>query len=71
MSENIIIAVLGVIASMFGSASLINWRLKELEKKVDNHNSYAQKFSEVSTDIAIIHKDIEYIKEMVINVRNN
>lgn len=37
-------------------------RLASLEKKVDEHNGYAQKFSETSRNIATIQKDIEWIK---------
>lgn len=65
MTENVIIAIIGVIGSLLGSATLINWRLKELEKKVDEHNGYAQKFSEYTTNLAVMAKDIEYIKKQV------
>jgi len=54
MSENIVIALIGAAVSLVGSASLINWRLKSLEKKVDEHNGYAQKFAESSKDLALM-----------------
>lgn len=63
MSENIVIALIGAAVSLVGSASLINWRLKSLEKKVDEHNGYAQKFAESSKDLALMQKDIEFIRE--------
>lgn len=50
---------------MVGSATLINWRLKKLEEKVEIHNGYAEKFSDISTAIALIQKDMEYIKKAV------
>lgn len=37
-------------------------RLCALEKKVDIHNGYAEKFGSVSNDITKIQKDIEYLK---------
>lgn len=59
MSENIIIALLGVASSML----LVNWRLKKLEEKVDRHNSYSDKIASLTQDVALIQKDIEYIKK--------
>jgi len=70
MSDTILVAVItlvGIIISGFisvvVSASLTNWRLKEIEKRLDSHNGYAQKFADASTDIELIKKDISYIKE--------
>lgn len=34
-------------------------RLKEIEKKLDIHNGYAEKFSEIGMDIAVIKNDIK------------
>jgi len=63
MSENILIAIIGMVGSVAGSALLINWRLKELERKVDIHNGYAEKFNEINIAITAMAKDIEYIKK--------
>ena len=65
MSEGIIIALIGAIASVLSSAALVNWRIKKLEEKVDKHNGYSDIISHMQTDIALIQKDISYIKEMV------
>jgi len=65
MSENIIIAIIGMVGSIAGSALLINWRLKELERKVDIHNGYAEKFADINVSLAGMAKDIEYIKKAV------
>lgn len=40
----------------------IEERFKVVEKKLDEHNGYAEKFSEISNAIVSIKKDIEYIK---------
>lgn len=61
MSENIIIALLGVASSML----LVNWRLKKLEEKVDKHNGWGEKFQGQSTDIAVIKNDLNYIKSAI------
>jgi hypothetical protein len=34
-------------------------RLSGVEKRLDEHNNYAARFSEISTDIAVIKNDIK------------
>ena len=48
--------------------ALLEYRLEQVEKKLDSHNGYAQKFSEssdrlgkIETDIAVIKTSMEYI----------
>lgn len=65
MTEGIIIALIGAVASVISSAALVNWRIKKLEEKVDAHNKYSDKIASMQTDIALIQKDISYIREMV------
>lgn len=38
-------------------------KLDVLEKKVDLHNSYGQKFGDVATAMVSMQKDIEYLKK--------
>lgn len=35
----------------------------EVKKRLDEHNGYAEKFADAKKDIALIQKDIEYIKK--------
>lgn len=65
MTENIIIAIIGAIVSIISSASLVNYRLNKLEEKVDKHNGYSDKISKMQTDIALIQKDINWIKDAI------
>lgn len=37
-------------------------KMNRLEKKVDEHNEYGKKFGEVATSLAVMAKDIEYLK---------
>ena len=53
-----------------------NDRLDTIEKKVDSHNHYAQKFAEfkeeinnISTTQKLIQKDVSYIKKEVFHER--
>lgn len=63
MDQTLIISLVTVIISAISSLSLVNWRLKEIEKRLDSHNHYAQKFADASTDIALIKQDLTYVKE--------
>lgn len=38
-------------------------RLDRFEKKVDEHNGYAQKFETISKDIAVIKTEIEILRK--------
>lgn len=38
-------------------------RLDTIEKKIDIHNGYAEKFGDIQKDIAVIKKDIEYLRK--------
>ena len=37
-------------------------RLVGVEKRLDDHNNYAQKFGEIQTDIAVIKNEIKNLK---------
>ena len=66
MSAEIIAALISLIGVVFSAAvslQLVNWRLQKIEERLKEHNSYAERFAEASKDIALIQKDIQYIKE--------
>ena len=41
---------------------LIEYRMGNVERKLDEHNSYAIRFEEIEKAIIAIQKDIEYMK---------
>ena len=41
---------------------VIDEKISRLEKKVDVHNGYAEKFAENNKTLAVMAKDIEYLK---------
>ena len=61
MSDTIIVAILGFIGSCIGSLagiSLIKYRIEQLEKKVEKHNSIVER-------TFILEEDVKYLKEDV------
>ena len=61
MSDTIIVAILGFAGSCIGSLagiSLIKYRIEQLEKKVERHNSIVER-------TFILEEDVKYLKEDV------
>ena len=61
MSDTIIVAMLGFAGSCIGSLagiSLIKYRIAQLEKKVEKHNSIVER-------TFILEEDVKYLKEDV------
>ena len=63
-------AIIGAVLLHRKTVALLEYRMGEVEKKLDEHNGYAKKFSEVTavlsevkTDIAVIRNDISYLKQ--------
>lgn len=67
MSESIIIALLSLIGTFLGSlsgvitsAKLTNYRLKQLENKVEKHNNFAEKIPLLELRI----KELEHSEQL-------
>ena len=65
MSEGIIVALIGVIGTFAGSyftnrktMALIEYRLKQLEEKVNKHNNLIERTYELEKEVAVIHEEI-------------
>ncbi len=44
------------------TVALLEYRMEKVEKKLDSHNGYAEKFAQTSADMAEVRKDIAVIK---------
>lgn len=62
-------AIIGAVLSYRKTVTILEERMKSVEKKLDEHNGYAQKFTDITedfarlkTDIAVIRNDISYLK---------
>ena len=69
MSDVIIVAVITGICSVIGQWLIsrerevrLDERLKSVEKKLDEHNGYAQKFEAIQIDIAKISTKLENVE---------
>ncbi len=74
MSEGIIAAVLALVGTMFGtfggivtSGKLTNYRLEQLEKKVDTHNNFALRIPLLEQKIEAVTEKTEKIEKRGIN----
>lgn len=59
MSDTIIVAILGFTGSCIGSLAgigLIKYRIEQLEKKVEKHNSIVER-------TFVLEEDVKYLKE--------
>jgi len=69
MSEVIITAIIAGVCSVVGQWLIsrereirLDERLKNVEKKLDEHNGYAQKFETIQIDIAKISTKLENLE---------
>lgn len=62
-----VLAFIGTLCGTFGgiltSAKLTNYRIKQLEIKVDKHNGFAERMPLVEKDVSILKDDIREIKK--------
>lgn len=64
--QSIIVAILGMIGALGGSwianrksMALIEYRLKELEEKVNKHNNLIERTYQLEKEVAIIQEEIK------------
>ena len=70
MTDTVIVALLslgGTILGSFGgiltSSKLTNYRIEQLEKKVDKHNHFAQR-------VPVVEEQLNSVKERIENLEN-
>ena len=66
MTESIVAAIIagcfamiGTFAGIIKANELTNYRIKELEKKVDKHNNFAERMPLAEKDIKLLQKSDE------------
>lgn len=66
MSETIIISLISLVGTLAGSlggilvsSKMTNYRIEQLEKKVDKHNNFAEKIPIINEQIKVINHRID------------
>ena len=69
MSEVVIVAILSLIGTLVGSLTgiltankLTNYRIEQLEKKVEKHNNVIERVYRLEKDGAVIQEEITQLK---------
>ena len=69
MESTVVVALISLIGTLVGSMSgilvsskLTNYRIEQLEKKVDKHNNFAEKIPILSTKIDILSERVEELE---------
>lgn len=70
MTDTVIVALLALAGSLVGtfggilvSAKLTNYRLEQLEKKVEKHNNFATRMPLVENEIEHINEEIHHLQK--------
>lgn len=77
MSENIIIAVLSFVGTLFGSlagifatSKLSNYRIEQLEKKVDKHNNLIERTYSIEKRLDVQEEKIDVANHRISDLEN-
>ena len=69
MSEVVIVAILSLVGTLIGSLAgiltankLTNYRIEQLEKKVEKHNSVIERVYKLEKEEAVIQEEINQLK---------
>lgn len=65
MSDTIVVAIISFIGTClgsFGGINLIKYRIEQLEKKVEKHNSVVDRTFILEEDMKYMRQDIEELK---------
>lgn len=69
MQSEIIVAILGMMGTLLGSglgvmasASKTNFRLSQLEKKVEVHNHLIERMTKVESEVTELQNDVRDLK---------
>jgi len=71
ISNDVIVALLGMAGTIIGSfigviasSKLTNFRLKQLEQKVDKHNNFAERIPVVEEKIKVLNHRVEDLEKL-------
>ena len=69
MSETVIVALISLLGTLFGTFAgiltankLTNYRIEQLEKKVEQHNKVVERVYKLEKQEAVIEEEIEHLQ---------
>lgn len=69
MSETVLVAILSLIGTLCGSLfgiltanKLTNYRIEQLEKKVEKHNQVIERVYNLEKNEAVLEEELEHLK---------
>lgn len=72
MSETIIVALLSLLGTLIGSVcgilaanKLTNYRIEQLEKKVEKHNNVIERVFELEKHEAVLNEEMEVVNHRI------
>lgn len=72
MTETIVTSIIGVIGSFLGTLAgimintkLMNYRIEQLEKKVDKHNHVIERVYQLEKSEAVFKEDIKVVNHRI------
>ena len=78
MTETMFIALLSLLGTLVGSLTgiltankLTNYRIEQLEKKVDKHNCVIERVYDLEKRDAVIEEEIENTKQKIDDLRHS
>ena len=78
MSETIVVGILSLIGTLIGSLSgvlaanrLTNYRIGQLEKKVERHNQVVERVYKLEKDEAVIEEEISVANHRLEDLEKN
>ena len=66
MPDTVVVAVLSLLGTLigsFGGTQLIKYRIEQLEKKVEKHNSIIERTAILERDLKSVWRNIDEIKD--------
>lgn len=77
MATEVVTAIIGVVGSGIGSligiicnSKLTNYRIKQLEKKVEKHNQVVDRMYEAEKSISVIQEDVKVANHRIEDLEN-
>lgn len=78
MSESVVIALISLLGTVGGSfagvmatSKLSNYRIEQLEKKVDKHNNLIERVYNIEQHEAVMNEKIEVANHRISDLENN